>query len=829
MTSLSLLAQSAISTRVETQIELVRWTAGIGLVFGVALSLAGGYWVAWLYRHEGRGALGTAGRTMLIALRGAVLLLLGLIALEPVAARYLHRRTDATTIVLVDDSASMSVRDAYREPEERARLSRLGLVPSEDGLSRTAVARELVTRDDEAWMRRLAARNRAVLMRFSDATELLRLYPHATADANAQAVPSDSQPKPSGAASAATAPAGGLTARGPATDLGHALRDATRSLEGAPISGIVLISDGGMNHGEAIDAIARRARAERLSLFCIGVGDPAEPLNARVVEVSGPRNVFSRDPFRVTVEVAVDGGWNEPLELELLRRAPGERLDAARVVERRSIRPDSGGRLAPQSFDCRLDQAGSVVFTARLAALPHEAVADDNLRDISPAITVLDNKMRVLLVSGAPTYEYRAVAKLLERDETINVSCWLQSADARALRDGDIPIDHLPATREELLTYDAILLLDPDPDGFDPQWGGLAASFVEDAGGGLLFAADFKYSNDFLRSPRCRPIVSVLPIVPEPEAELILNQLGRFQRKATPILFPPEAWSSPILQQADNPSLNSEVWRRLDGVYWHLPVRREKPAATVLMRHGNPSMAGATGPHVLFATQFAGAGRTAFLGINSTWRWNRYGEQFFSRFWIQTLRFLMEGRLLGGSQRGMLSAERDRYDVGDSVVVTLRALNERFEPLVADSCELLVESGDESPRHVTMTPLVGREGFFSGRFIADRAGTLRLSARLPGAGAEGAITRELIVQQPDLELRRPAARRDLLMRLAETTGGRYFQADEADAVPEAIADCSESIMIRERPLPLWDNGYLFALIVVLLTAEWIGRKRARLL
>ncbi|NUQ46888.1 MAG: hypothetical protein HUU22_12755, partial [Phycisphaerae bacterium] len=92
-----------------------------------------------------------------------------------------------------------------------------------------------------------------------------------------------------------------------------------------------------------------------------------------------------------------------------------------------------------------------------------------------------------------------------------------------------------------------------------------------------------------------------------------------------------------------------------------------------------------------------------------------------------------------------------------------------------------------------------------------------------------AVQRDLVVRPADLELRRPVMRRDLLRRLAESSGGRYFEIDEASAAPDLIEDRGESSVIRERPRPLWDNGYVFALLILLVTAEWIGRKRAKLL
>lgn len=822
-----ILAQPSVTTRWETQFELARWTVGAGLVVGVALVAAGLYAIIWMYRREGRGNLTQRGRIALTAIRCALLLLIGLIALEPVLARYQHRHVRATTLVLIDDSASMAVRDRYRNASDQARVVPVvGSVP-ESGVSRIDVARQFLAREQTEWLRRLAAKNRVEVFRFSDRAAPLK----SREPANDSAEDAETPPASTGSDGPATDPTRWqLRAAGPATDVGRAVREAVGSLGGAPAAAVIVLSDGGLNQGEPPDAIGRFLESRGVPLYAVGLGDPAEPVNVRVTEVIGPRHAFARDPFSVTVQVAAEGIDSRPLSVELLRLAPGGDADSAVLVDRRDVAPDENGVYPPLSFECRVNEAGPVVFTARVPLLPDEAVETDNARDTLPPVDVLDGRMRLLLVAGGPSYEYRFLTRLLERDETVDVSCWLQSAGTRAVRDGDIVIDHLPQTAEELAAYDVFILVDPNPAGLPPEWPARVATQIDDFGRGMLFAADSKWTSVFLRDPRMQPLLDLLPVVFDSEAELIINQLGRYQRAAWPLVIPPESAGSPLLRQADAAAASLEAWSRLEGVFWHYPVRREKPAATVLLRHGNPRMAGPYGPHVLYAVQYAGSGRTAWLGFNSTWRWQRYGPEYFERFWIQAIRYLMEGKLLGGKQRGVIMTDQDQFNAGDTVVVTLRALDERFEPVTVPSIDLEVVQSDEAPRTVVLTATPGREGFYQGRFVVDRVGPVRISATLPGgAGAPAAVQRDLVVRPADLELRRPVMRRDLLRRLAESSGGRYFEIDEASAAPDLIEDRGESSVIRERPRPLWDNGYVFALLILLVTAEWIGRKRAKLL
>ena len=64
--------------------------------------------------------------------------------------------------------------------------------------------------------------------------------------------------------------------------------------------------------------------------------------------------------------------------------------------------------------------------------------------------------------------------------------------------------------------------------------------------------------------------------------------------------------------------------------------------------------------------------------------------------------------------------------------------------------------------------------------------------------------------------------RALLERIAAATGGRYFTTDEADEIPEAV-QFSDAGIVERRLLELWNMPFLFLLLVVLKSTEWLAR------
>jgi len=79
------------------------------------------------------------------------------------------------------------------------------------------------------------------------------------------------------------------------------------------------------------------------------------------------------------------------------------------------------------------------------------------------------------------------------------------------------------------------------------------------------------------------------------------------------------------------------------------------------------------------------------------------------------------------------------------------------------------------------------------------------------------VSREFLDVSPDP---------DLLKQLAASTGGRVL-ASESDLWELLRAEDKDREQLQLSRVPLWDKPWLWALLIVLLTAEWITRKVMR--
>jgi len=815
----------------ERRLEMAAMPEGWPALVLAAL-VAGLCWaIVWMYRREGRAGAGLRARWVMAVIRCLVVLCIVGIWLEPVLATYLHRLVDSYTLVLVDTSSSMDLQDRYRDGDAKEKVRAVTGRSVDTAISRRAITEKIVGNDQNRLLTELAKRNRVRVITFDEAPRdviTIRATREGETDDDAGGdEPSADDRSDLMSADRTKALDLEFRASGAATDLGRAVRESIESLGSAPIAAAVVLTDGGVNRGDSIEDILRYVEQKRVPLHIVGVGDPAPPRNVRVAEIIAPDNVFAEDPFAVITQIAHQRMIGESIEVQLIEKRADGRGDE-RLVASRSVTLGADGSAEPVTFQHRQGAVGRYVYRINVPVAEVESIADDNVKQVT--VNVIDNKLRVLLVSGAPSWEYRYLSRLLQRDETFEVSCWLQSADVDAVRDGNVVIDHLPATPEEIFAYDAVVLLDPDPIELTAEWCDLAARLVKDHGGGVLFAAARLNTPSFVHDPAVGELLRILPVTLDSDADLLLNEMGHYQQDGSPIVVPPTSAGHPVMKLPADDSGVPSRWSTAAKVFWYYPVLREKPVATVLMRHGDPRSQNAYGGHVLLATQYVGSGRTAFLGFDGTWRWRQYGDTLFNKFWVQLIRYLVEGKLAGGNRRGMLLTENDTYQLGDAVSVSARLLDRAFQPATVEQveAEYAIEGDGGS---FLLRREDDRPGWYEGRFVPPRTGGCEISLTIPdGDPLTDRARKEIQVVRPDLEILEPQMNRDGLVRLAEQSpDGRYYEIDQAASLAEHIPDRHESTTIRSRPEPLWDNRWMLGGLVILLGLEWSLRKLFRLL
>jgi len=292
-----------------------------------------------------------------------------------------------------------------------------------------------------------------------------------------------------------------------------------------------------------------------------------------------------------------------------------------------------------------------------------------------------------------------------------------------------------------------------------------------------------------------------------------------------------EGLADPIFRFDSDSIRNRDVLTSLPGMYWHFPVTRAKPGATVLARHGDPRMRNAFGRHVLMAMQRYGPGRSVFLGFDSTYRWRYLHEEYFDGFWARVVDRVGRDKALGGRYPFTLATDKADYHTGERVVVSARMVGGEESSAISDLRGELEVPG-QPPAPVDFAPLPHDPAMQEAAFQANEAGTYMLRVLPGGTEVEGdssvrAATLSFRVEPPRQEIDQPKLNRALLEDIARATGGSSFTIADVARIPDAfkIRQVERVLEFRDE---MWDAPILFGGFVCLVTLEWVLRKRFRM-
>jgi hypothetical protein len=361
----------------------------------------------------------------------------------------------------------------------------------------------------------------------------------------------------------------------------------------------------------------------------------------------------------------------------------------------------------------------------RLSPPPDDSNPRDNEREAE--VDVVERKTRVLLFASGPMRDYQYLRNQLFRDRTMTVDVLLQTAQPGISQEANEILDTFPSTAEELFQYDCIVAFDPDWTQLGAEQVKLLERWVAEEAGGMITIAGPIETAKWLRSTEHAKIRDMYPV--------------SFDRSGREAKF---LWIGKTAEESE------AAWEEFPGVYGYYSVKGEKSGATVYARFSDPEAGLSNQRPVYMASQFYGAGQVFYVGSGELWRLRRVDPTYFEVLYTKLIRHVSQGRILRGSARGALLVERDRYELGETVVIRARLANEQHEPLTVDSvtAQLLKPDGVTEP--LKLSADADRPGMYVGQATVLQEGTYQLALSVPGSDEEP-LSRYLIVRVPYLE------------------------------------------------------------------------------
>jgi uncharacterized membrane protein len=585
-----------------------------------------------------------------------------------------------------------------------------------------------------------------------------------------------------------------LTAGGNKGDVTETLKSLS-----AKNSLAVLFSDGNLRWNSS--------QGQQLSTLTVAMGNPKAYRDILISEVSAPALAFRGR--EVVIDITVKSYGYAGVTLPILLQ------DSGKLLVAKDMRLETDPAELTTSLAFVPGEPGRRDLTISIPRQVGESIFTNN--QINLTINVVRDKIRILMVSGSPSMNYRFMRSALKSDPSIDLLSFVilrtpsDILNVPPHEQSLIPFPVETLFLKEINTFDLLIFDNFNYSLFlNPDYLESIRSFVESGGGFALIGGPNVYIEN---RDRLSPIADILPF-------RFVEQ--EFYRRDSPVgLRLTQAGAEhPLMRVGDDFSEDanglSRFWQQLppiDGIN----LIEVKGSADVLLESAD----GVAWP-ILTVADYR-KGRVVAIVSDYAWKWymgmvaSEKGNQFYLRLVHRMVRWLTKDPGLDPVQ---IILPEMAVAAGQEIDVRIRYQGK--DP--SRSSDAAVSFSVFNPQGVKISSKLkstARPGEYLVSFNPRKGGIYRVRIETP----IGNIEKSMVVAGP-LESLDAAPDHDQLKKIAASTGGKYLApGDELLSEIQEYARKAEKKFTEEKHLPIWATPFVMVIVLAFLSSEWYFRRR----
>lgn len=616
----------------------------------------------------------------------------------------------------------------------------------------------------------------------------------------------------------------GISSEGTKTDIAQILKLLKKRYEDKSVRGYLFFSDGAdtvkLPSGvDKLEIISRLAKDLSSPFFVFSPAGDMEARDIAISNVSYDSFTFVRSPWEADAVIKIHGYKDLKLPVTLKQ---GDNIISSRII-------NTGNE---EELHIELSftpyTTGTFLYTISLPLQPHEAIAENN--QVSFLVKVVRDKIRVMHVCGRPSWDERFLRGVLKSDPNIDLISFFilrTPTDISDARNDELSL--IPFPVDELFTqalnsFDLVIFQNFDYRPYESSFfrfshylNNLKKYVTEQGGGFVMVGGDISFSEGGYDGTA---IEEILPVNLSAEKDTVDTSL----KKA---VLTGDGLRHPVTAIDDNADRNIALWKdlpELSGCNITAQLKADAvPLAIFPTSKGQP----------LISVRDAGHGRCMAITTDSLWRWNFISvgaggnNRHYIKFWQNAIKWLIKDPTLNPVH---VMANKETFLPDEEIQIKVEALGRNYQPL--EGVELDVDIVNES----------SKKSIFSTKGTTGSDGQYRFTVR---HGMEGYYIVTATAKKENVEIGQgytvfnialeneefndPSIRKDVLAKLAESTGGKYIELPVKE-IEERISVENPSVvkLVGKRQISLWDNGYVFVIILAIVSLEWWIRKRSGL-
>ncbi|MFB3885917.1 MAG: glutamine amidotransferase [Thermodesulfobacteriota bacterium] len=585
----------------------------------------------------------------------------------------------------------------------------------------------------------------------------------------------------------------GLKAQGMKGDLSESLKELSGK------NGLaLLLSDGNLKWNEG--------GPPSLPVVTVPMGNEAEYKDILIKAVKAPSLAFRGR--EVAIDVTIKSYGYAGLSLPVLLKEGGKLITAKNT----RIHASPSETIVSLSFIP--DEVGQKNLSVSIPQQFGEGLLSNNSLNLS--VKVVRDKIRVLMVSGNPSMNYRFMRIALKNDPSIDL---LSFVILRTPSD----ILNVPAHEQSLIPFPVETLFSKEMKTFDllifdnlkyslylsPHHLESIKEFVR-AGGGFAMIGG---PNLFHEGRVMTPIGEILPVRFSEKEDYRRDSKTGVRLSRAGVSHPITRLSSDI---AGDDRQRLSFWQEmppLDG----FNLLEPKSSATVLLESADGI------PWPILTVSHYGNGRVLFLATDYSWKWDMgmvakgKGNLAYLRLVDRMVRWLTKEPDMDPVQITLPESQRA---TGQEIEIRIKLSEEDLSPNLRSMVSFSVLNPDGLKIDSKLRP-TGQPGEYLGSFVPQKGGIYRLRVETSAGHLE-----ESIVVAGLLDTLDASPDHEQLKRISASTGGKFLLKGEGLLKEvEDYARRTESRFIEEKQSSLWTSPFVMVLVLGFLTLEWFFRRR----
>lgn len=577
---------------------------------------------------------------------------------------------------------------------------------------------------------------------------------------------------------------------GDGTDIAAALVSARKRFASDNFAAAILFSDGNASLGENPVRVAQNYVAP---VFTVGIGSPrrAKDVVLSQIVTNDVAYAESQLPVEITISAVGYAGQAARVRLE----------DGAGVLAEQQVTLPDDNTQTTVRLSVSPRQLGMNKLTASVNVQPGETSDLNNRR--SAFVRVLESKMRIWIIAGAPSADLEFVKRTLEDDRNFTVDGFVQKS-SNTFYNGKV----LPAQQSAWKEVDGLIFVDfPRRDTDARMIDALIENMTTMRKPAFWIAGSNIDPEQWWRFQKLLPFSSRPLKGMERTVSIIQDALGA---------------THPLGRFAENPDESREMWENLPPVFSSFTNVQIRAGAQII---GSSSLPGVRGSLPLMIAQKSGEAKSIVILAHGLWRWNLklvgIGKEpiAYQHMIIQGVRWLVTTE---DTKLVRFTTNKLIYRGGEPVEMSAQVYYEDYGPRTgARVTARLVGKGIE--REVLLDEI--GQGLYRGTAESLPGGDYEMHGRAELNGqALGEDASKFSVEPFSIEYLTTAMNEIAMRKIAEASGGRSLSPDSLDWFVSQAKFPEEKLDVG-REFAAWGNSIVLILIVVLLGTEWLLRKR----